>query len=194
MNFTGTKLLETERLVLKRMAEDDTVLYYKEILSDKERLYYLDWDCAADIDEAKAIVNDMIARYHEGDYFFWVIREKSASETVGYIWVCRSEKTRRLAELEYVMCKDAEGHGYMTEAVRRVLDYLLSEVGYFRVEAVCNVENAASAKVMEKAGMIFEGVLRGRAKRKNAAGNPGDLRIFAALPSDIKNKKEQRLF
>ena len=77
----------------------------------------------------------------------------------------------------------------MTEAVRRVLTYLLSEVGYYRVEAVCNVENTASTKVMKASGMVFEGILRGRAKRKKADGNPGDLKIFAALPADLKSPK-----
>jgi RimJ/RimL family protein N-acetyltransferase len=51
---------------------------------------------------------------------------------------------------------------------------------------VCNIENTASARVMEKAGMVLEGTLRGRALNLNEAGNPGDLRIYSILSSDLK--------
>ena len=192
MNLTGTKRLETERLILRQILKDDTAHYYKEILSDAQRLYYLDRDCAANIREAEILVENILSLYREGDYFFWVIEQKSTSETVGYVWISHMENFRRLAEIEYVACKSAEGHGYMTEAVKRVFDYLLSEVGYFRIEAVCNVENTASARVMEKSGMGFEGILRGRAKIKNADGNPGDLRLYSVLPSDLKPEKQNR--
>lgn len=189
MNLTGTKRLETERLILRQIKEDDIDRYFAEILSDKERIDYLDWDCAADIGAAKGIVENIISRYRQKDFFFWVIQAKNTPEVIGYVWICRTENERRLAEIEYVLCRGAEGCGYMTEAVRRVLTYLLSEVGYYRVEAVCNVENTASTKVMKASGMVFEGILRGRAKRKKADGNPGDLKIFAALPADLKSPK-----
>jgi RimJ/RimL family protein N-acetyltransferase len=45
----------------------------------------------------------------------------------------------------------------MTEAARRLLDYLFETFGLHRVSAICDVENTASARVLERLGMRREG-------------------------------------
>jgi ribosomal-protein-alanine N-acetyltransferase len=48
----------------------------------------------------------------------------------------------------------------MTEAVRTVIAFGFCTMQLNRVQAICEVENVASARVMEKVGMTFEGRLR----------------------------------
>ena len=48
----------------------------------------------------------------------------------------------------------------MAEAVRAVTQWALAQPGIFRVWAVCDIDNHASARVLEKAGMQLEGILR----------------------------------
>ena len=48
----------------------------------------------------------------------------------------------------------------MTEALRAVADWALAQPGIWRIGDVCDVDNRASARVMEKAGMSCEGRLR----------------------------------
>ena len=184
MNSMGTKYLETERLSLRRISLNDANNIYREILSNKERLHFIDWNYAAGTNAAKTFIESIIDSYPREHYFFWVIEEKVRQDFVGCILVCNSDEKRRLAEIEYVASDKTQGHGYMTEALSKVIDFLIKEVGYYRIEGVCNIENKASARVMEKAGMVLEGILRGRALNLNEDGNPGDLKMYSFIPSD----------
>lgn len=186
MKPIGTKYLETARLSLRKISLNDVSNVYREILGNKNRLLFLDWDYVADINEAKAYIENIINSYSKEYYFFWVIEEKVTQKFVGCILVCNSDIRKRLAEIEYVASDKTEGHGYMTEALNRVIDFLIKEVGYYRIEGVCNIENKASARVMEKAGMFFEGILRGRALNLNEEGNPGDLKMYSFIATDRK--------
>jgi ribosomal-protein-alanine N-acetyltransferase len=184
MNSIGTKYLETERLSLRRISLDDANNVYREILGNKGRLHFLDWNYAADINEAKIYIENIINSYSKETYFFWLIEEKVKQKFVGCIFVCNSDISKRIAEIEYVASDKTQGHGYMTEALYKIIDFLIKEVGYYRIEGVCNIENKASARVMEKAGMVLEGTLRGRALNMNEDGNPGDLKMYSFIPID----------
>jgi RimJ/RimL family protein N-acetyltransferase len=52
-----------------------------------------------------------------------------------------------------------QGYGYATEAVRRLLHYLLIEQGKHRVRASCDDRNTRSAAVLERVGIRREGHL-----------------------------------
>lgn len=186
MEPVGTKRLETERLLLRRISQADAESLYRDILSNKQHLYFLDWSYAEDLCTVEAFIENIISSYFNEYYFFWVMEEKTTGAFAGCIFVCHCDIKKRLAEVEYTASGKAQGHGYMTEALNKVIDFLIDEVGFYRVEGVCNVENTASARVMEKAGMVMEGILRGRALNLNKAGNPGDLRMYSCIPSDRK--------
>lgn len=55
--------------------------------------------------------------------------------------------------------------GYASEAARRIIDYGFAELGLHRIYAAYFVHNLASRRVMEKAGMTYEGTLRQHVKR-----------------------------
>ena len=64
------------------------------------------------------------------------------------------------AELGYWIGVEFWGQGYMTEAVRRVIQYGFEDMGLERIDAWYFMNNPASARVMQKAGMTFEGIMR----------------------------------
>jgi RimJ/RimL family protein N-acetyltransferase len=69
----------------------------------------------------------------------------------------------------------------MTEAVRVVVDWLLSQPDIYRVFATCDVDNPASAKVMEKAGTKYEGLLRRYMIHPNISAEPRDCLMYARV-------------
>ncbi len=69
----------------------------------------------------------------------------------------------------------------MTEALRAVIDYAFRDPRVYRVWAVCDAENVASARVLEKAGMSFEGVLRRYGIHPNISPEPRDARCYARV-------------
>jgi RimJ/RimL family protein N-acetyltransferase len=57
----------------------------------------------------------------------------------------------------------------------------LKQQAIFRIWAVCDVDNAASARVMEKAGMQREGVLRRWSVHPNISAEPRDSFCYAIV-------------
>jgi RimJ/RimL family protein N-acetyltransferase len=64
-------------------------------------------------------------------------------------------------ELGWVFDPVQWGRGYATEATRVLMRFGFDDLGLHRIAATCHPDNAASARVLEKAGMTFEGRLRG---------------------------------
>lgn len=177
--------LYTERLRLRELNIEDTNNIFNSILNNKETLHFLDWPYCANLEEARIFINKLIENIYKLNYYFWVIEELNTNNFVGCISICGTNPEKRMAEIEYVADTSHRGKGYMPEANKRVINYLIEECNIYRVEAVCNIENEASARVMEKSDMKFEGILRGRALNLNSEGNPGDLKIYSVIPSDL---------
>jgi len=60
-------------------------------------------------------------------------------------------------EFGYILAERVWGRGYATETLGGVLEFGFETLGLRRISGVCSVHNAASARVMEKNGMILEG-------------------------------------
>lgn len=82
----------------------------------------------------------------------------------------------------YVLSDQYWNQGIMTEVVSKIIQFGFEEVGLERIQARCMVDNTGSAKVMEKVGMKFEGVLRNYMKVKNELR---DLNMYAILKEDF---------
>jgi len=73
--------------------------------------------------------------------------------------VWKPHKTIQETE-QFLLARLHWNQGYMTEVLRTMIDWAFTQPEIFRVQAICDVENVASARVMEKAGMAPEGLLR----------------------------------
>jgi [ribosomal protein S5]-alanine N-acetyltransferase len=67
----------------------------------------------------------------------------------------------------------------MTEAVQMISEHSLGLSGVYRVWAVCDVTNRASARVLEKAGLLCEGTLRRNVVHPNVSPEPRDVYLYA---------------
>lgn len=81
-------------------------------------------------------------------------------------------------EFGYVLARPHWGRGLMTETLRAAVDWALAEPGVYRVGAVCDVDNPGSARVMEKAGLTREGLLRRWMVHPNVSDEPRDCFIY----------------
>jgi ribosomal-protein-alanine N-acetyltransferase len=81
-------------------------------------------------------------------------------------------------EIGFFLIKRYWGRGYATEAARLVIDYGFSQLGLHRITASCLAANAASERVMQKCGMVKEGVLR---KSDFRLGEWQDRSIYSIL-------------
>ncbi|MBO4903336.1 MAG: GNAT family N-acetyltransferase [Lachnospiraceae bacterium] len=181
MNPAGTQTLETKRLILRRYTIDDAEDMYQNWASDPEVTRFLTWPAHADLEVTKHVLQDWIPRYEEGNYFNWAIELKETGAVIGNIAAVRLDEDVEAADVGYSMGKAYWNQGIMTEALRAVMDYLFDVVGLNRVSSYHDPDNPGSGRVMEKAGMLKEGVLR-QAGRNNR-GICDEVR-YALLKSD----------
>lgn len=179
------KSLETTRLILKPISIDDTEVIYSEILHDKETLHFLDWPYCKDINEARRYIQILINNSENKNLYFWTLFEKDTNTFVGCVNLCNYDGNKKMAEIEFVAISASRGKGYISEANKKIIEYLINECGLYRIEGVCNIENIASSRVLEKTGMKFEGILRGRAINLNEEGKPGDLKMYSIIQKDL---------
>ena len=85
-------------------------------------------------------------------------------------------------ELSYQLYDDRHaGHGYTTEAVQLLVDYLFGSKKQHRIHLVIVPENAASRRVAEKCGFVLEGTARGAFYN---AGRNQDVLLYSLLSTD----------
>ncbi|MGM9988042.1 MAG: GNAT family N-acetyltransferase [Bacillaceae bacterium] len=86
------------------------------------------------------------------------------------------------AFIGYFLNKDHNGKGYMTEAVKLLVDYGFNELKLHRIEAGVMPHNIPSIRVLEKAGFHQEGLAR---KNVNINGKWEDHQVLAIInPND----------
>lgn len=83
---------------------------------------------------------------------------------VGMIELSHFALTDRVAELGYWIVPQYRGNGYATEAARAMCDVGFRVLRLHRIEAGALARNRASIRVLEKAGLRREGILRERAR------------------------------
>ena len=103
--------------------------------------------------------------------------------TGGTVWGAldlRQAAPHRL-EFGYVLGRRFWGLGLMTEALTEVVDWALRQDHLFRISALCDVENIGSARVMEKSGLVREGLMRRLMMHPNISDEPRDCYSYARL-------------
>ena len=167
----------TDRLHLRLPRRDDAPAIFAAWTQDPDVTRYLTWRPHKNVDESYAIL-DLIAKlWRNGETFSYAITVKGDDTLIGMITI---HPDGFKPSIGYVLARPHWGKGYMTEAVRAVTDWLLRQPDIYRVFATCDVDNPASAKVMEKAGMKYEGLLRRYMVHPNVSDEPRDCLMYAA--------------
>ena len=88
---------------------------------------------------------------------------------------------KHAGEVGYIVNAQYWNNGYATEASSAIMRWLESESGIHRIWATCDVDNLASARVLEKLGLVREGLLRRLTVRPNISELPRDAWMFAKV-------------
>lgn len=172
------ELLETEQFLLRKPQLADASDIIKNYAQDDEVLRYLVWKKHHDLAASEEFLQYCLDEWHTGRSTPYVIVSKKNMQVIGMIDL---RKNRHCITLGYVLARAYWNQGCMTKVCRLVLTLLWQYPDIFRVEAVCDVENTASAKVLEKAGMAREGVLRSYILHPNRSPVPRDVYCYATV-------------
>lgn len=157
----GTVRLETERLILRQFTVEDAQGVFDGWTSDVACALQCSWKVHPNVDYTKEILDHWIDEYEDNSYN-WLVELKDTNEPIGNINTVDVKRKHATCEIGYCYGSRFWGNGYATEALRRVIDFLLDECRFHLVEARHVASNPASGRVMQKAGMRLDAVLPDR--------------------------------
>ncbi len=161
MNHKGTAVLETERLILRQFTPEDACAVYNNWANDPEVTRFLNFQPHADVTVSQTVISEWVEDYKKVYTYRWAIVPKDFKEPIGYICVGRStHDAGGIVHIDYCIGKNWWRQGYTSEAAKELVRFFFEEVGANRVESHHDPRNPNSGKVMVKAGLKFEGILR----------------------------------
>ena len=167
MTHKGTVTLETERLILRRFVKLDLEPMFNNVWSNFEVWKWTKYEPMNSIDDVLTLNNIFtdywFAKYEKLNFYNWAIQLKSSDEVIGRIrGGVLSEWDERIGQIElaYELGQGWWGQELMPEAVNRVIKFFFCEVGFNRIYTSHAHENPKSGRVMQKCGMVYEGIMR----------------------------------
>ncbi len=186
MKLIGTKTIETERLILRKIRKEDYKEAYKNWCSNKNVAKYVTWDAHENEYVTKELFEAWEKEYESLDTFRWIVELKDTHDLIGTIDVLGKKDFKYdVCEIGYCYKEESWHKGYGTECLKRVIKFLFEEVDFKVITAKYMIDNPNSGKVMEKSGMKQEGILRGRILDKD--GKRTDLVYYSITKEEFED-------
>jgi ribosomal-protein-alanine N-acetyltransferase len=168
--------LHTARLRLRRVQVDDAEALFEAYAADERVTQFLTWPPNDDVAEMREFLTALDDSVERGDLFAWVIECAASEQLIGMVEV---RLDAHVVELGYVLAHDRWGQGLMSEAVTAVVAAAQQRPEVFRIWAYFDVDNPASGRVLENAGLEHEGRLRRWAVHPNVSSTPRDVEAYS---------------
>jgi RimJ/RimL family protein N-acetyltransferase len=167
--------LSTPRLRLRRPRASDADLIFSGFGADPEVMRFLAWRPHATLADAEAALLRRLERLTNGVEYSWILELLDSGVAVGLIsgWL-----EGDALELGFSLARPFWGKGLMTETGVAVCDWAFA-AGARRVWATCDVENRASARVLERAGLQARGRFERAIVRPNLGPDPRPSLYFS---------------
>ena len=162
MRFAEFKPLETERLLLRKLQLGDVYEYYERLFGDADVSRYMLFDPHQTIMESLESVQRKLKRYEEENFYCWGVELKEEGGLMGLVELLRFDEQAGSCSFAYMLGCNYWNQGYGTELLQAVFRFAFEELEIERIVADHMTENAASGRVMEKAGMKHIGTETGK--------------------------------
>lgn len=151
----NTPILETERLILRPFRQEDAEEVFECWERDQDVARYMFWTSHNDIEKTKEWIRFELGQIEKEDWYRFAIIRKETNELIGTGLIYYDEEVQ-CWEIGYNLGKKYWGKGYITEAMRKILEFAVRELKLTEVVGRYAKENPASGKVMQKLGFKYE--------------------------------------
>ncbi len=169
---------ETARLVLRPIAKGDAPAIFTGYAQDPIVVRFLTWRPHGTLSETEDYIARCMAASPDKTRTYPLIG-RVENQLLGAFELRRPKPY--MLDFGYVLARLFWGRGLMTEALVEVVGWAMRQDSIWRIGAVCDVENPASARVMEKAGLQREGTLRRWIIHPNIGSEPRDCLSYAKI-------------
>ncbi len=167
---------DTPRLHLRPPVMADAVEIFRQYARDREVTRYVSWRPHSSIKVTQEFLRRCLKVWKDGTAFPYVILSGADNQLLGMIEI-RIQGWK--ADIGYGLAQAYWGKGIATEAARTLVGWALDQPEIYRVWAVCDVDNAASRRVLEKCGMQCEGLLKRWLVHPGISQEPRDCYCYA---------------
>ncbi len=178
------------RLVLRRWRDEDAQPLYDAIIESREHIRpWMSWaDTYRSVDDATEFVRRQSGHWSLHDHVGTGIFTCEGGLLLGSVGVHLRNLDIPFFEIGYWLRQSAEGHGYMSEAVRTITRFLFDAMGAERVMIRCDARNVRSKNVAERLGFPFEGTMRH--DTLDPTGVIRDTLVYAMIPEDFARVRQ----
>ena len=176
--------LQGERVMIRPYRESDAQALFEAVSESRDHIRpWLEFaDAHQTIEESRDFIIRQQAQILLRDDMNFGMWDKAKGTLVGGTGLHARNWKIRYFEIGYWLRVSAVGHGYTTETVKLLTEYVFTQYEAKRVEIRCDANNARSAAVPQRLGFVQEARLR-----NNALTPSGDIRttlVFALTPDD----------
>jgi ribosomal-protein-alanine N-acetyltransferase len=155
INFTPFPVLHTERLTLRQIEDKDAHALFA-LRTDKEVIKYIKRVPHANIDETRAFIIIRTNDIKENIAIVWAICLKEDPTMIGSICLWKISEDKTQAELGYDLSPAFHKQGYMSEAVKSVINFGFQTLGFQLLEAFTHHANESSVNLLLKHGFLHD--------------------------------------
>lgn len=163
MNFIGSKIIETDRLILKPQTMQEQKLLWEILMLPEVNRVYLTTppkfrDKLKDWSKQEQFYEEKIKHANDPDIFEWSIYLKDTNECIGKIDYHEYSKEednvddKSIRGVGWYINPTHQGNGYATEAAKATLKYMFEEVEITKIITGAAIDNPASWKIMNRLG------------------------------------------
>lgn len=173
--------LETERLILRPYNVTD-VPSVQDLADDKAIAETTLIPYPYTTEKVEGWINSHFELIKNGDAYPFAVVLKNENQLIGTMTI-RIDKLHNKGELAYWIGKSFWGKGFATEASKKILAFGFNKLNLNRIWAPVMKKNIASAKVMQKIGLFYEGTLKEDVLRW---GSYEDVDVYGLLKKDYR--------
>lgn len=142
--------LETERLVLQKLRYEDADEIFYTYASKPEATRFVGWKTHQSTSDTISYLHYTLNLWKKQVEFSYSIRQKGSNRLVGSLGIINQEGNIHFG---YIFSPTQWNQGFATEAVKVILQELISKPGIIKIETFVDTENLNSIRVLEKCGL-----------------------------------------
>ncbi|MEL3971667.1 GNAT family N-acetyltransferase [Rossellomorea oryzaecorticis] len=186
ITYFGTPRIETDRLILEKFKLTDAQAAFDHWLSDERVSDNRVSAAHQSISQTEERLFNIVSDYESKEFCYWAIKLKESGELIGEIDLYDIEKATGNCEVSYSLGCNWWNKGYGTEALRAVVEFGFTQMSLHKISAAHNTDNPASGRIMSKAGMLQEGIIRDMIR--NSKNQYKDCAVYGILQGDYCKK------
>lgn len=176
-------MFQTEQLIIRPYKTSDAEAVQKTMNNYQiyRTTYGLPYPC--DVKYVKKWIKNVINSASANKSYEYAIINKNNGTYMGNVGLINIDQQSRRCDISYFVDPLYHNNGIATEASSALIKYAFEQLGMVRVGGMCMEINIASARVMEKLHMTYEGTLRNYFFKENVFIN---ARVYSILVDEYQ--------